>query len=47
MSREHLPRERRRAMEILDLVRAGVPVPWHEVMRALIITGDAQGVELR
>jgi hypothetical protein len=40
MSREHLTRMRREAMEILDMVRAGIAVPESRVIWALITTGD-------
>ena len=38
--------EKRQAAGILDLVRAGVPVPKMSVVRALRVLGDLSGVVL-
>jgi hypothetical protein len=40
MSREHLPDNRREALRLLDLVRAGFDVPASAVTWALWVCGD-------
>lgn len=40
MNRDHLTDAEREAMQILDMVRAGVDVPLKRVNWALAITGD-------
>lgn len=40
MSREHLTDSQREAMEILDMVRAGIEIARTRVVWALITTGD-------
>jgi len=42
--RDHYTHEEREAAHTLDLVRAGVNVPQHQIMRALWVLGDGVGL---
>lgn len=44
MNRAHLTEIKRQAMEVLDMVRAGLDVPESRIRWALFVTGDAVGM---
>lgn len=45
MPRDHMNDEEREAMRILDLLKAGEDIPPSVVLWALIVTGDAIGLQ--